>query len=218
VFKIDPVFGALLSPTGGLVGPGNVSWNAASVPTDYFTGSPAVWAADTLLHRPEVAYHGIVHDAAGYLLNYHRIGPGYNYLGLDSVTPDTSNPLSGQQPGLNYWSRVFNQDQWKRAYGETINELDYAELLVSGGASVPALLAEEAVALSESLAFNIGVDFIEAVLSAKGDTRELQDEFGCTWEFRFGVKAETVHRGIGDLGYDITVYTPYIEYRHGVSG
>jgi hypothetical protein len=48
---MDPVFGALLNPTGGLVGPGNA----------------AVDGNDSAL-----GYHGAVHDAGGYLYNYHN--------------------------------------------------------------------------------------------------------------------------------------------------
>jgi len=77
---VDPVFGALLSPSVGLVGPGNIA----------FDGNDSA-----------VGYHGAVHDAAGYLYNYHDQGPGYDYLGLEGR--DTSSPLSGQRAGISYW-------------------------------------------------------------------------------------------------------------------
>lgn len=77
---VDPVFGALLNPTGGLVGPGNA----------------AVDGNDSAL-----GYHGAVHDAGGYLYNYHDEGPGYDYLGREGR--DTSSPLSGQRAGISYW-------------------------------------------------------------------------------------------------------------------
>ncbi len=80
-FGIDPVFGAMLNPTGGLVGPGN--WAIAGDETP-------------------VGYHGVVHDAAGYLQTYHGVGPGYDYLGVDPIP--TSNPLSGQAAGVAYWT------------------------------------------------------------------------------------------------------------------
>jgi WXG100 family type VII secretion target len=79
-FGVDPVFGAMLNPTGGLVGPGN--W---AVPGD----------------STATGYHGIVHDAAGYLYNYHQTGPGYDYLGREGR--DTSSPLSGQREGISWW-------------------------------------------------------------------------------------------------------------------
>lgn len=79
-FGIDPVFGAMLNPTGGLVGPGN--W--------------AISGDDTA-----VGYHGVVHDAAGYLYNYHNTGPGYDYLGTEGR--NTASPLSGQRDGIAYW-------------------------------------------------------------------------------------------------------------------
>lgn len=56
---VDPVFGAMLNPTGGLVGPGN----KGVAPDDWY--------------MPEaVAYHGAYHDAMGYLYNYQNVGPG----------------------------------------------------------------------------------------------------------------------------------------------
>ena len=83
-FGVDPVFGALLSPTGGMVGPGNM---ALQMDDDDPTG-----------------YHGIVHDAAGYLFNYHNQGPGYDYLGREAAKGHkTSDPLTGQQSGMRYW-------------------------------------------------------------------------------------------------------------------
>ncbi len=77
---MDPVFGALLSPTGGMVGGGN----------------NAIDGNDSAL-----GYHGAVHDAGGYLYNYHDQGPGYNYLGQEDR--DTGHFLTGQQSGISYW-------------------------------------------------------------------------------------------------------------------
>ncbi|TWU04894.1 Ig-like domain-containing protein [Stieleria varia] len=85
-FGIDPVFGAALNPTGGLVGPGNVAYDSGS---------------------NVLSYHGTVHDAAGYLFNYHNAGPGYDYLGLEDDL-ETSSPLAGQRTGIAYWSQVFD--------------------------------------------------------------------------------------------------------------
>jgi len=83
---VDPVFGAMLNPTGGLVGPGNRG------------KAPDAW------YMPEsVAYHGAYHDAMGYLYNYHNRGAGYNYL-QSPIGLDTSNPLAGQATGIMQWS------------------------------------------------------------------------------------------------------------------
>ena len=65
ILGIDPIFGALLNPTGGLVGAGNDSFE----PGD----------------NDAIGYHGIVHDVAGYVLNYHNIGEGYEYLDHQGV-------------------------------------------------------------------------------------------------------------------------------------
>ena len=83
---VDPVFGALLNPTGGLVGPGNKGW-----------------APDSALMPEAVAYHGAYHDAMGYLYNYHNEGLGYNYM-QSPIGLDTGNPLAGQATGVAQWS------------------------------------------------------------------------------------------------------------------
>jgi WXG100 family type VII secretion target len=83
-FGIDPVFGAMLNPTGGLVGPHNFAVAGDST---------------------AVGYHSIMHDAAGYLYTYHGAGPGYNYLGLENR--DTGSPLTGQRAGIHYWREIL---------------------------------------------------------------------------------------------------------------
>lgn len=85
VFDVDPVFGALISPTGGAVGPGNDSVSTAD-------------------KNNSVAMHGTVHDAAGYLKNAHNVGPGYNYLKDPYEFFDSDNPLSGQVSGTKYFA------------------------------------------------------------------------------------------------------------------
>lgn len=83
VFGVDPVFGALLNPTGGLVGPGDNAYQ------------PGI--------NDAIGYHGVFHDAGGYLLNIQGgIGPGYDYLGRD-LLPTTS-PVSGQVGGISFWA------------------------------------------------------------------------------------------------------------------
>ncbi len=67
---LNPIFGALLSPTGGYIGPG---MKMPDLHNDLSTtGSGEAWL-----------YHAAVHDAAGYLYNYHGVGPGYTYGDLD---------------------------------------------------------------------------------------------------------------------------------------
>jgi hypothetical protein len=101
-FGIDPVFGALLNPTGGLVGPGNIGYDG---------------------NDSAIGYHGAVHDAAGYLKNYHKKGPGYDYLGTDNR--ETTSPLSGQRNGIRYWRDQLRtestpDEQIKDLAGETV--------------------------------------------------------------------------------------------------
>ena len=111
-FGIDPVFGAMLNPTGGLTGPGN--W--------------AIAGGDTA-----VGYHSVAHDAAGYLYNYHQVGPGYDYLGQGGQ--DTSSPLSGQREGIAYWSQATGGSspasapaQW--AMGGAVGGIDRSNNLI----------------------------------------------------------------------------------------
>lgn len=82
-FGIHEIFAALLSPTGGLVGPGNL---ALQLDAD-----------------DPIALHGTVHDAGGYLKTYHDQGPGYNYLNhkWEFLGPDSC--ISGQVSGILFW-------------------------------------------------------------------------------------------------------------------
>lgn len=89
-YGIDPTFGALLNPSGGLVGPGNY----------------AVDAGDTA-----VSYHGIFHDAAGYMLNAQGDGPGYDYLHLEGRDP--TSPLTGQRAGIRHWGELTGDNGFR---------------------------------------------------------------------------------------------------------
>lgn len=83
---LDPSFAAMLNPTGGLVGPGNMGWRP-----------------DGVLMPESVAYHGTYHDAMGYLLNYQKQGPGYNYM-ESPFGFAKDNPLAGQSTGIAQWA------------------------------------------------------------------------------------------------------------------
>jgi hypothetical protein len=85
VIGLDPVFAGMMNPTGGIVGPGEFGQ-----------------AVD-----PETAlsYHGIFHDAGGFLHNYLNLGPGYDYLTFDTKG---SSPLEGQVEGVLYWQDKMN--------------------------------------------------------------------------------------------------------------
>jgi len=88
-FGVDPVFGAMLNPTGGLVGPGNKGM-----------------APDGPLMPEAVAYHGAYHDAMGHLANYFDTGPGYNYMG-SPIGLNTTNPMAGQATGIAEWEALL---------------------------------------------------------------------------------------------------------------
>lgn len=96
-YNLHSVWGALLNPTGGIVGPGNLK----------------------LFHSPNspIELHSCVHDASGYLYNTHDIGNGYNYLKHEkpkskkkwcccgTLIP-TKSPISGQLNGIKFWENV----------------------------------------------------------------------------------------------------------------
>ena len=82
---LHPIFGSLLSPTGGLVGPGNI----------------VLYEDD---YNDPIVLHGITHDAFGYLYTYHsKIGCGYNYLNTYFTLFSKSSPFCCQWIGLSWW-------------------------------------------------------------------------------------------------------------------
>lgn len=90
---IDPAFGAMLHPAGGLVGPGSFAIAGDST---------------------AVGYHATLHAAAGYLHTYHNAGPGYDYLGGGGG----SNPLSGQHASIAYWRQATGGSSPASAAGQ----------------------------------------------------------------------------------------------------
>ena len=86
VLGLDPVFAALLSPTGGMVGPGSASFH---------------------VNGGVLGYHGVAHDAGGYLCRRHGIDPGYEYINDRSGLPCETSPLAGQVSGIAFWFRLL---------------------------------------------------------------------------------------------------------------
>lgn len=113
VFGIDAVFGSLISPTGGMAGPGN-----ERIPIVKDGGA--------------VATHGAIHDAAGYLYNCHGIGPGYDYLKSEAGS-DPSNPLAGQT----------NMNWWIQEYDRTDNEVQWFERFLNSKAHIGAAFSKK---------------------------------------------------------------------------
>ena len=111
-FGIDAVFGSLISPTGGMAGPGN-----ERVPLVKDGGA--------------VATHGAVHDAAGYLYNCHGIGPGYDYLQTEPGS-DPSNPLAGQT----------NMKWWIKEFDKTDNDVQWFERFLNSKAHIGAAFSK----------------------------------------------------------------------------
>lgn len=101
---IDAVFGALLSPTGGLIGP-----SEGRVIHD-------------VLYKPNsaLAYHGIYHDAAGFFAKEpYNLTPSYEYvLTIDEdrrlegplaliLDMDKFKALDGQETGIAFWHELL---------------------------------------------------------------------------------------------------------------
>jgi len=78
---LDAVWGCFLQPTGGIVGAGN----------------QCLMESDT---AQPIVIHAVIHDAFGYLYNYHGVGPGYNYLGTYFTVSPTSSPMACQYAGI----------------------------------------------------------------------------------------------------------------------
>ncbi|MEP4247026.1 hypothetical protein [Tateyamaria sp.] len=121
VFGIHEVFAALLSPTGGMVGPGNNFIEAGKkerdpnapedAPDEFYIETDAMHLTD----RHPIGLHGIFHDAAGYLTSYHDDGPGYNYLESDDEFLDTGDPLCGQVSGIEFWVKQIQEEDAQAA-------------------------------------------------------------------------------------------------------
>jgi len=88
---MDPIFGVLLNPTGGRVGPGDTGWMH-----DAFFDELGPFA-----------YHSAVHDGFGYLKTNHNSGPGYAYLN-EGIFGDWS-PFGGQYFGLKFWKQTLEK-------------------------------------------------------------------------------------------------------------
>ena len=92
---MDPIFGVLLNPTAGRVGPGDSGW-----------------FHDIMYDNSgEMAHHSAVHDGFGYLINFHETGPGYDYMYKSFF--DTDNPLAGQFSGIDFWRKYVNESEDK---------------------------------------------------------------------------------------------------------
>ncbi|HIP23926.1 MAG TPA: hypothetical protein EYG79_10095 [Rhodobacteraceae bacterium] len=131
---IHEVFATLLSPTGGLVGPGNML--IGSIPSPHLSPDNPV------------ALHGTVHDAAGYLDSFHDEGPGYNYRGSEIEAMVTSAiellpqsweneilPFTGQLSGIGYWIVEAGDEYIEARFDEGLVALEQALDSARDGAS-----------------------------------------------------------------------------------
>ncbi len=178
---IHEVFATLLSPTGGLVGPGN----------DLI---PGVMASPHLSPDNPVALHGTVHDAAGYLQSFHNEGPGYNYrdsdfedalIGAIDLLPDSWGadallPLTGQASGIYYWTMEAGDEYIEARFDEGIVALEQALADARNGASDQidqiVFAIEEAKQDLSDRAEALRDDMVDAAEEVEEDLRDLVDE------------------------------------------
>lgn len=83
-YKLHPIWGCLLNPTGGIIGGGNNTilrsqWNSG------------------------ISLHACAHDAGGYLYRYHKLGPGFNYLNTWLTVFPKWSQYSCQLYGISWW-------------------------------------------------------------------------------------------------------------------
>ena len=87
-YNLHPIWGAMLNPTGGMIGPGN---------KELIEG----------LWNSYLGLHACIHDASGYLYTYHQIGNcGYNYLNTWKTLFPKWSSLSCQIAGISFWRKV----------------------------------------------------------------------------------------------------------------
>ena len=93
---LHPALGAMLNPTGGIVGANN---------SNFILRSFSI--------MPSVRKNAIIHDATGYLRYYHGIGPGYRFLDTGDIRGRLT-PINGI---LNGWklppADIVKYCKWK---------------------------------------------------------------------------------------------------------
>jgi hypothetical protein len=149
---LDPAFAAMLNPTGGMVGPGM----DVLAPTD--ANSPVIW-------------HGIFHDAGGYLLNYQNSGPGYTYLtGKQPASGQRgADPLQGQVEGISYW---YERKQPKRSILEDLYEFDSTAADPKKKQLMYDRYIKHPICDAETVANNLTTDTVDGVRELTNDARE----------------------------------------------
>lgn len=188
-FGIHEVFAALLSPTGGLVGPGN--WLI-----------PGVVEAGHLAPDNPVALHGTVHDAAGYLLTFHGEGPGYNYRDSDIEILGSDNPLSGQVSGIAYWVGEAGDDYVVRRLDAAVvaveKKLKSARDAVAGEIDRKVAAAKDTAERAAETVRGIADDLGQAVVEVADAIEEARDKVARAAVQTFETAAEAVGDAMRD--------------------
>jgi WXG100 family type VII secretion target len=114
---LDPVFGAMLNPTGGMPGSGQLA-----IPVDErmldaqgkinlfasFLGPNPVLPAIALMDRMFIAVgqHSAAHDGYGFMYYQYGIGRGYDYLRQEPWSDPENAFLTGHLTGIPYWLKT----------------------------------------------------------------------------------------------------------------
>jgi len=114
---VDPAFASLLSPNGGLTGPGGISANIDGDGLFEEVAQTVAGANGINVSNEALAYHSPTHDGLGFLQShFNGVGPGYCYTEGECLFGEDS-PYSGQFSGIDYWEGVTD-----RSSGEVARE------------------------------------------------------------------------------------------------
>jgi hypothetical protein len=182
---IDPVFGAVLDPTGGIVGPGNMNLN------------PMKWE---ILH-----YQAVFHDAAGILKEWFNLGPGYTYIkndqlvawGIGVLNPYAGllyravtqmyTPSSGQVSGIVYWTYVLGAERHVDGFTKLLS--DELRLSINTTANIVASATRNVTRTAQALHQNV--------------TRDLGQIAGALANLRGATTVNQVAQALGSVSRDV---------------
>ena len=182
---IDPVFGAVLDPTGGITGPSNTNLNPMK---------------SEILH-----YHTVFHDAAGFLKDWYNLGPGYIYVkndqlvawGIGALNPVAGllyravtqmyTPSSGQVSGIVYWTYVLGAERHVDGFTKLLS--DELRLSINTTANIVASATRNVTRTAQALHQNV--------------TRDLGQIAGALANLRGATTVNQVAQALGSVSRDV---------------
>jgi hypothetical protein len=176
VLGVDHVFAALLSPTGGMVGPGGVSFHVKG---------------------GVLGYHGVAHDAGGYLCRRHKVEPGYEYIEDRTGLPCEDSPLAGQVSGIAFWFKVLRLG-WRNFLAES-NPADLIDPSLESLAPAPGELPAESESSDGVLLNRAERLFLQSLITRESDPADA----GWVAEGLKSLQARGFVSGSEEAGYTI---------------